>query len=523
MKLSGKNIIGNHLSAGGEVSFKAVDPATNEPLEGDFFEATDEEINDAILQAECAIDDYNHIPYTQRADFLESIADAILDLGDQLINRCMAETALPEARLIGERGRTMNQLKLFASVLREGSWLDARIDTAIPDRQPLPKPDIRQMQVPLGPVGVFGASNFPLAFSVAGGDTVSALAAGCPVVFKAHPLHPGTSEMVGAAIQSAIKKTGMPEGVFSLVHGQTTRTGMHIVRHPFIKAIGFTGSFAGGKAIFDAANQRHEPIPVFAEMGSINPVFILPRKMKSETENVVSGLIASVNLGVGQFCTSPGLVVGLESDSFTKYINAQSGDLEAGIMLSDKIRENYHSGIARFLKINGVEVIGKGKDSIESNHATFNALSTPGDVFLQHQELAAEVFGPSTLYVRARDKKQMMEIAGAMAGHLTATIQGLEEELAEYADLIRILEKKVGRLLFNGYPTGVEVCHSMVHGGPYPATTASQTTSVGTAAIRRFTRPICYQNFPQETLPTALKDGNPLNIWRMVNGEIGKH
>lgn len=419
----------------------------------------------------------------------------------------------------------MNQLRLFASVVRDGSWIDARIDPAMPDRQPLPRPDVRQMQIPLGPVGIFGASNFPLAFSVAGGDTASALAAGCPVVVKAHPLHPGTSEMVGQAIIKAAKKTNMPEGVFSLVQGTSVDVGMAIVKHPKITAIGFTGSFRGGKAIFDAANQRETPIPVFAEMGSVNPVFILPGALKEKRDAIARGIVGSLNMGVGQFCTNPGLIVTPASDDSTQFmkqvVEIASGS-NSGVMLSEGMKKNYLSGIKKLEQAAGVTLAATGQGSEDGNKVSSKIFTTDAATFMNDKALAEEVFGPSTVNVNAKDKADLLRLAEGLEGHLTATLHGTEKDLEDYADLVKILERKVGRIIFNGYPTGVEVCHAMVHGGPYPATSASQTTSVGTGAIRRFSRPVCYQDFPQTSLPDALKDGNPLKIWRLVNGEMTK-
>lgn len=525
MNITGQNIIGFELSGKGSASFKAYNPATSQSLETSFTEATSAEIDQAVEKAEKAFLSYRSKTHVERAEFLEAIADEILNLGDALLQRCMEETALPEARLTGERGRTMNQLKLFASVVREGSWIDARIDTALPDRQPLPRPDIRQMQIPLGPVGIFGASNFPLAFSVAGGDTASALAAGCPVVVKAHPLHPGTSEMVGQAIIKAAKKTNMPEGVFSLVQGASVEVGMAIVKHPKVTAIGFTGSFRGGKAIFDAANQRETPIPVFAEMGSINPVFILPGALKEKKDTIAQGIVGSLNMGVGQFCTNPGLIVTPESDDTTQFLKQvvefASGS-NSGVMLSEGMKKNYLSGIKKLEQATGVKLAANGQGPEDGNKVSTKIFTTDAATFIKDKALAEEVFGPATVNVIAKDKAELLKLAENLEGHLTATLHGTEKDLEDYADLIKILERKVGRIIFNGYPTGVEVCHAMVHGGPYPATSASQTTSVGTGAIRRFSRPVCYQDFPQSTLPDALKDGNPLKIWRLVNGEITK-
>ena len=525
MELTGKNIIGNKLSQESSATFYGENPATGKKLEPVFYEASQKEINEAIEKASEAFQQYRNKTGKEKADFLETIADEIIALDTSLITRAMEETGLPEARLTGERGRTVGQLKLFAQLLREGSWVNARIDIADAERKPLPKPDVRSMEKAIGPVGVFGASNFPLAFSVAGGDTVSALAAGCPVVFKAHPAHPGTCELVGIAIQKAIKKTGMPEGTFSMVHGRSTEVGMALVRHPSIKAIGFTGSFFGGKALFDEANRRPEPIPVYAEMGSVNPIFILPRILKEKGEKIAQDLAGSVTLGVGQFCTNPGLVFIQQSDEENKFrinLSKQVNEIAAGVMLTSGIQNNYKKGIEKLSGVEGVAVLAKGKTEGEGSRGTPHVLHATAALFLQKHELEEEVFGPSTLAITANSKEELFQAAKKLGGHITATIHGTEEDLTEYAELINILEQKVGRVLINGYPTGVEVCHAMVHGGPYPATTDSRTTSVGTLAIHRFTRPVCYQNFPQSLLPAELKDDNPLGISRLVNGETKK-
>jgi NADP-dependent aldehyde dehydrogenase len=417
----------------------------------------------------------------------------------------------------------MGQLKLFATVLREGSWVDARIDTAIPDRQPLPRSDIRYMQKPLGAVGVFGASNFPLAFSVAGGDTASALASGCPVVVKGHPSHPGTCELVAMAINKAAEKTDMPKGVFSLVHGTSVEVGMAIVNHPHIKAIGFTGSTRGGIAIFNAANNREEPIPVYSEMGSTNPVFILPEALKERSEEIAKGLTDSVTLGAGQFCTNPGLVF-LNNDenlqNFQKQTAKHFEETEAGAMLNKGIKSAFDNGIEH-LASNKVEVklLAKGKSSLEGFKGSAHLFETTAKSFITRDYLEEENFGPSTISVIADSKEELLASAKKMKGHLTATLFGTEKDLNNYTDLIDILEQKVGRLIVNNFPTGVEVCHAMVHGGPFPATSNSRSTSVGTAAIYRFTRPVCYQNFPEHLLPEELKTDNPLGIMRLFNGD----
>ncbi|MHA6246770.1 aldehyde dehydrogenase (NADP(+)) [Pontibacter sp. CAU 1760] len=525
MELTGKNIIGRALVAAGEETFFAVNPANGEEIAPGFTEASPQEIDEAVQKAAAAFQVYRTKSGEQKATLLETIADEIMAIGDGLLARCMDETGLPEARLTGERGRTVNQLKLFAQLLREGSWVDARVDTADPERKPIPKADIRSMLQPLGPVGVFGASNFPLAFSVAGGDTASALAAGCTVVVKAHQAHPGTSELVGMAIQRAIEKCDMPEGTFSMVQGASTQVGQAIVRHPLIKAIGFTGSFRGGKALFDEANKREEPIPVYAEMGSTNPVIILPRALKEKKESIANDLAASVAMGVGQFCTSPGLVMlqkSTDEAQFRQLLAESMGELGGGVMLTPGIRSNYEKGVEKLRSIAGVEVLAQGMAGATACHGTAYLLHTSARSFLQNESLEEEVFGPSTLAVTADDKAELLEAAKQLRGHLTITIHGTEEDLLENQDLIGMLEQKAGRLIINGYPTGVEVGYAMVHGGPYPATTDSRTTSVGAAAIVRFARPVCYQSFPMALLPDALKDGNPLDIWRLVNGAYEK-
>jgi NADP-dependent aldehyde dehydrogenase len=415
---------------------------------------------------------------------------------------------------------------MFAQLIREGSWVEARIDLAQPDRQPLPKPDIRRMLIPIGPVAVFGASNFPLAFSVAGGDTASALAAGCPVVVKAHPAHPGTSEMVARAIAVAAEKTGMPAGVFSMLHDRGHEVGTALVKHPLTKAVGFTGSLRGGRALFDAAASRPEPIPVYAEMGSTNPVFILPGALRERGEALAEGLKNSVTMGVGQFCTNPGLTIGLAGEDFSKFtakLGALISEAPSGSMLYPGILTAYEQGVKQLGEIEGVQ-------KVQSNHTTELSrtearaamFTTEAGNFLEHRELGEEVFGPSTVVVSCGSKEELEKVASNLEGHLTATIHGTEADLVEFSWLVSILENKVGRLLFNGFPTGVEVCPSMHHGGPYPATTDPRSTSVGTAAISRFARPVSYQNFPQLALPVELQNKNECSIWRLVDNQFTK-
>lgn len=502
-------------------TFYAINPVNNERLAGKYSNASQAAIDAAVQGATAAFDSYRKKDKNEVADFLNQIADEILALGDALLERCHLETALPLGRLQGERGRTMNQLKLFAEVVREGSWVDARIDTAIPTRTPFPKSDIRHILQPLGAVAIFGASNFPLAFSVAGGDTASALAAGCPVVVKGHPAHPGTSEMIAQAIHTAAEKCGMPTGVFSMVQGNTNTVGAALVNHPEIKAVGFTGSFRGGKALFDLANARPKPIPVFAEMGSTNPVFILPNALQEKAAAIAEGMANSITLGVGQFCTNPGLAFVEQHEAaakFSEQLAAQIAQKASATMLTSRIKNAYDQGIQNTSANEGVTTLATGQKGITENSATATVFQTSIDHFLQHETLAEENFGPSSILITAENKTQILTAAKKLSGHLTATVHGTAEDLANYTALFTILEKKVGRIIINGYPTGVEVCHSMVHGGPYPATTAPQSTSVGTNAIKRFARPICFQDYPTSLLPKELHNDNPLNIWRLVNG-----
>lgn len=525
MTVTGDNFVGTRKSAQGGQTFRAFDPVANAALDPEFHSATEAEVDSAVQLAEEAFQVYRRKSGKERAAFLVKIAEEIEALGDALINRCHQETGLPLARLQSERGRTTGQLRMFADLISEGSWVDARIETALPDRQPIPKPDLRSMLIALGPVGVFGASNFPLAFSVAGGDTASALAAGCTVVCKAHPSHPGTSELVAGAILRAAEKTGMPNGVFSLLHGPGPEVGLAIVRHPLIQAIGFTGSFGGGKALFDEAAKRPVPIPVYAEMGSINPVFILPDAQNSKAEELSNMVSASVTLGVGQFCTNPGILVtqsGRTVSEFEKLLAKKIEACPAGPMLSPGIKKNYESGLDNLKRQPDVELLSQGKADGVNTAGVPHVLRTSVKNFLSNHELGKEVFGPSTLIVASETREDLLEVAKAMDGQLTATLIGTLEELPNYADLVNVLERKVGRLIVNGLPTGVEVCHAMVHGGPFPATTDSRSTSVGTAAIFRFARAVCYQGFPQSLLPDELKDGNPLSIWRLVNGQRTK-
>ena len=522
MTITGKNIIGFDLSGKGEDTFSSINPATNETLKTKHHEATHVEILEAIALAEDAFTIYRDKSGSEKADFLDAIVNEILELDSNLITICQLETGLPEGRLLGERGRTVGQLKLFAELLREGSWVDARIDFSDASRQPFPKPDTRQMQIALGPVGVFGASNFPLAFSVAGGDTASALAAGCTVIVKAHPAHPGTSELMGRAISKAAQKCGMPNGTFSLVQGTSVDVGLALVKNPLIKAIGFTGSFKGGKALFDEANKREEPIPVYAEMGSSNPVFILPEILKNKEKELAENLKNSIQLGVGQFCTNPGLIItnkSIESNNLEEFLALEVQKSTSGTMLTPNIQKAYNTGLEKLKSKDTSILLSKGDVSNGFNQGVTEILKVSGTDFLSDKDFEKEVFGPSSVMVISQNSYEMLVIAKKLEGHLTATVHGTENDLKNHKELLKILERKVGRVLINGYPTGVEVCHSMVHGGPYPATTDSRITSVGTGAITRFSRPICFQNFPEFLLPEELKTENPLKISRIENGK----
>jgi NADP-dependent aldehyde dehydrogenase len=527
MPLHGKNIIGQSLAAAGSETFQAVDPATSQTLDPAFHHATQEELDRAVHLADQAFQARHAACPERTAAFLRRIADEIEALGDELIERGSRETGLPEGRLQMERGRTTGQLRLFAEVAAEGSWVDARIDRALPDRKPIPKPDLRRMLIPIGPVVVFGASNFPLAFSVAGGDTASAFAAGCPVIVKARPAHPGTSELVGTAIQTAAAATGMPDGWFSMVHGTGRTAGVYLVRHPVVQAVGFTGSGSGGRALFDAAASRPSPIPVYAEMGSINPVFLMPGALADGAETIAEGLHQSMNLGVGQFCTQPGLAIAIDDENLNRLVDRVAELVRRtapGTMLMDAIRGSYEQGSEHLAGASGVELLARSGETPDprKTQAAAALYVTDAETFLGNRDLCQEVFGPATLVVRCRSVDQMRRIARDLEGQLTATIHATDEELAEHGELVSILQTKVGRLVFGGFPTGVEVCPSMNHGGPYPATTDVHFTSVGTAAIFRFARPICFQGFPENRLPPELQNQNVRSIWRLVDQVLTK-
>jgi NADP-dependent aldehyde dehydrogenase len=475
-------------------------------------------VDHALNAAASAFEAYRNTTGIARAAFLRAAADALENLGDELLHTAARESSLPLARITGERGRTCGQLRMFAAFIEEGSWVDAVIDTALPERQPLPRPDVRRMLVPVGPVVVFGASNFPLAFSTAGGDTASALAAGCPVVVKAHPAHPETARLAAAAIAKAAEQTGMPEGVFAQVEGDY-EVGQALVKHPLTAAVAFTGSFAGGKALFDLANQREKPIPVFAEMGSVNPVFVFEHALQQRSEHLAAQIADSVTLGVGQFCTNPGLVFGVRSaafDDFQKQLTEKMAAKTPAPMLHEGIAQNYREKSHRLLNEPGVTLVA-GDDFSDLDGAPL-LVTAQGAEFVQNPNLQEEVFGPLSVLVVCASMEEMLEAARRLSGQLTATLMAEPGDLLDNPGFIGVLGEKCGRLIFNNVPTGVEVTHAMHHGGPFPATTDAHFTSVGTGAIRRFVRPLCFQNCPDELLPEALRNGNPLSIRRFVDG-----
>jgi NADP-dependent aldehyde dehydrogenase len=460
-------------------------------------------IDDAVAAAESSFEVYSELSPQKVAAFLDRIVEEIVAVGDSLIATASEETALTADRLNGERTRTLNQLRLFAEVARRGEWKDVRVDPALPDRKPVRRPDLRRTLIPIGPVAVWAASNFPLAFSVAGGDTASALAAGCPVILKAHPGHPRTSELAATAIRKATHACALPAGVFTLVEGASPEISLALVRHPGVKAGAFTGSLRAGRALFDAAAARPEPIPFFAEMGSVNPVFVLPEGLAERREAIAEGLAQSVNLGAGQFCTCPGLAIGIANADFDKFaaqLRSRFAQTTTGKMLTPAITAAYCDAVARIGGINGLRVTtGVGDGPVPS------LFETGAQTFLATPELRHEVFGPSTILIRCDSQAELEQVARALEGSLTATLHGTERDLRAHGALLKILANKVGRIIFNGYPTGVEVCAAMQHGGPYPSTTDPRFTSVGTAAIVRFARPICYQDFPPEFLPPELR------------------
>ena len=524
MGLHGKNLIGTELSARGSKTFFGFDPKTGQHLETSFAEATEAEIERAMQLATEAFPTLREVSADKIAEFLEGIAFEIEALGDLLIDQAAQETGIGRDRLFAERGRTLGQLRMFAALVKDGSFVDARVDPALPQRQPQPRPDLRRMLIPIGPVVVFGASNFPLAFSVAGGDTASAFAAKNPVVVKGHPAHPGTSELVAGAILRAVLAAGLPEGTFSLVNVVDPAVSILLVCHRLTKAVAFTGSERAGRAILDAASRRLEPIPAYVEMGSTNPVFILPEALKERGEAIAEGLSNSINLGAGQFCTCPGLIFVPEGDGFAalrERMEKLFQQAAPATMVHPGILEGYDRSLVR---VNGVMAVTGKRSTLPADRTKTEAIpvlfETDAGTWLGHTTLSEEVFGPSAMLIHARSEDELMEVANALPGTLTAAIHGTPDDLKRFQKLVAALETKAGRLILNDYPTGVEVTAAMHHGGPYPATGDAKFTSVGTAAILRFLRPVCYQGFPDESLPPELQAENPRNIWRTVDGRL---
>lgn len=526
INVAGNSLIGFRNSPGAtDADFRAWNPATGAQIDPPFRSATRADVDAAATLANDAFAVYSRRSPAQRAAFLNQIAKQLESRVEQIIERAQLETALPKPRLQSEMARTCNQLRLFASVVEEGSWVSARIDRADSQRKPIPKPDVRSILHPIGPVVVFGASNFPLAFSVAGGDTASAFAAGNPVIVKAHPAHPGTSELVGRAIRESVREQGLPEGVFSLLFDSGTSVGAALVQHPLVKAAGFTGSLAAGRALMNLAASRPDPIPFYAEMGSTNPVFLLPGALASKGRDIAAQLHASFTLGSGQFCTKPGLVFlpGTQvSEAFRSEFLEKAAHSPKLTLLTSGIRNSYEHELQRRQSSPAVRLVAQGEPSNAEGAFTAGVAVFEADIpaWLANRDLEYEMFGPSTLLVAFSAKEQVLQAARSLSGHLTATIHGTEDDLREFSELVEILRNKVGRIVFNGFPTGVEVCHAMVHGGPYPASSDGRSTSVGTQAIFRFARPVCYQDFPNTALPDALKNENPLAIWRMVDGRL---
>ena len=524
MSIHGKNFIGNELSAKGDKTSKLYDINSNEALDGEFFHATQNEVAEALAKADKAFTLYKQTSQIKRAEFLETIASEIMNLGDELIQRTMSESNLPQGRIEGERGRTVGQLKMFANLLKEGSWVEATIDESQPLRTPFPRNDLRKMLRPIGVISVFEASNFPLAFACAGGDTASALAAGCPVIVKAHSLHSGTSELIANAIIKAVKICNMPDGTFSMVHGGGRTVGQQIVLDEIVKAVGFTGSTAGGMKLFELANSRKTPIPVFAEMESINPCLLLPSSLIN-AKKLAQTYASSVTVGVGQFCTNPGLILALKDEKleiFKKELGLEISKIKPAVMLSTSIQNAYETNKNNAMKQKGISLIGESTEDNLPSEGKPVITSVKASTFISNNKLQEEVFGPYSLLVECDDIDELNKVIASLDGQLTASVMGDENEMTSFKEQIFNLENKCGRILFNGVPTGVEVCASMQHGGPFPAVTDSRFTSVGTGAIKRFVRPVCFQDCPDSLLPDELKDKNPLEILRVLNDEYSR-
>jgi NADP-dependent aldehyde dehydrogenase len=507
--ITGKNFIGNDLSAKGNVVYKTINPKLNSENAWECTEATSDEINDSVELAWKAFKEYRKTSQSARADFLNAIADEIEALGDELITTYCLESGLPEGRAQGERGRTMFQLRSFAEMLKTDTWKLTSHDEANLDRTPIPMQDLRKSVIPLGPVAVFGSSNFPLAYSTAGGDTASALAAGCPVIVKSHPMHAGTGELVASAIIKAAKKTNMPNGVFSNLNSKGIEVGVQLVKHPKVKAVGFTGSIKAGRALYDIANARPEPIPMFAEMGSINPVVITQNALEAKGTQWAETYAGSVTLGTGQFCTNPGLILGIDSpelDAFAAHMAGKIVEIDPMCMLHPNIKAAYSKIKSEVTSQEGVQVLSATVGT-ENNFADHAVAVVDGTHFLSNSNLHKEVFGPFSIIVKCEDQAQLLEIIEGLEGQLTGTILAEDTDIDSLAEVVDELQQRVGRIIFNGVPTGVEVCPSMNHGGPYPASTDSRYTAVGTDSVKRWVRLISYQSFPNELLPSELKNG----------------
>ncbi|MBN4070596.1 aldehyde dehydrogenase (NADP(+)) [Olleya sp. AH-315-F22] len=520
--ITGKNYIGNQQSGKGLKTYKTFNPQLNIENSPIFTEATQDEIDEAVELASKAFKEFKTISGKIKAEFLNAIADEILALEDELIKVYCFETGLPEGRAKGERGRTVGQLRSFADLVKEGSWVEATIDTALPDRVPIPKPDVRKMMIPLGPVVVFGASNFPLAYSTAGGDTAAALASGCPVIVKSHPMHAGTGELVASAIIKAAQKTGMPNGVFSNLNSSGIEVGVQLVKHPEVKAVGFTGSIKGGRALYDLASQRKEPIPVFAEMGSINPVVIFPDALKKRGESLAKTYAGSITLGTGQFCTKPGLLLGIKGEELTHFVNHLSEEIlkiEPSCMLHPNIIGAYENNKQKAISQKGLNTVADYDSDVKSNYARQTVTTVGGSTFIENPILHQEVFGPFSMIVQCKDAKELETIILKLEGQLTGTVIADNKEIENYSGVVSALQNRVGRIIYNGVPTGVEVCPAMLHGGPYPASTDSRFTAVGIHSIKRWVRPFSYQDWSNNLLPDELKNENSLGISRLVNGK----
>lgn len=521
--ITGKNHIGNQLVAKSTKAFKTFNPLLNKQNNWNMVEATPSQVNQAATLAAQAFKTYSKISGYKKATFLRAIATQIEALGNLLLTTYTAESGLPNARAIGERGRTLAQLHAFANHIENGNWVEASIDTAQPERQPIPKVDLRKINQPLGPVAVFGASNFPLAFSTAGGDTASALAAGCPVIVKSHPMHAGTGYLVASAIIKAAQETGMPNGVFSNLNSNSTQVGQLLVTNPNIKAVGFTGSINGGRTLYNLAAKRKEPIPVFAEMGSINPIILLPDALKNRASEIAKTYAQSITLGTGQFCTNPGLIVAVKSKHLNTFIQVLAQEIvtiEPSVMLHPHIVGAYEKNTANALSQKGVDLLAHYTSNVKPNYAKQLVTTVNADTFLQNPTLHHEIFGPYSIVVQCDNHEQLETIISKLEGQLTGTIMSHNLEIENYPNIVNALQDRVGRIIFNGVPTGVEVCPSMLHGGPYPASTDSRFTAVGIDSIKRWVRPISYQNWPNNLLPDELKNENPLHILRKVNGTI---